>query len=87
MSKYPNATQLARQAFWAWDRQFSETRTIFRDKKRGFILGVIRTQWDGYDGRVSCYHYFERAKKVEVSYTVLEPLSEMEVIAHAAALG
>jgi hypothetical protein len=79
----------SRLDFWNWKKEFgtNDAWPIFRDKKRGFILGVIRAYLDGYDGRVTCYHYFEREKKVDLSYTVLEPLSDMEVIAYAAALG
>jgi len=82
-----NQTQLARQIFWEWQKKMNADRVrFFRDKRRGFILEMLSSSFDGYTGRVHCNYVFGRAgfDAVTVDYVVLEPMNEMEVLAWAA---
>jgi hypothetical protein len=79
-----NPTRLARLNYYAWREKMDAERVrFFRDKKRGFILELLSSSWDGYTGRVHCNYVLGRDgfDGVTVDYHVLEPLNDMEVIA------
>jgi hypothetical protein len=79
-----NSTQLARRTFFAWQQAMEEQGvSYFRDKHRGDLLRMTSSNWDGWTGRVRCRYLFKRGlrESVIVDYTVLEPLTDMEVLA------
>lgn len=88
-----NPTRLARANYYAWRQAMDEQGIrFFWDKKRKLVIKLLSSSWTGYDGRVRAEYVIPEANTWrddiwQGSYTYLEPLTDMEVIAHCAASG
>ena len=85
-----NRTRMTRLFFWEWWRRMQdEGIRFFRHKENGALMEALDAKWNGATGMVYLGKVFDERRypvhRYRVCYTKLEPLNDMEVIAHCAA--